>query len=154
MDAVIEYGDVGKFILAFLKDYDVIAPIEKDNRYIFEQVDDPSKVVYNYDTTILPPVKWIYPNNEVLLRFKLSDLTEAKPVNAFRNQVLLFVHPCDSNAIIKAGYSDKTVLTKTNWERDSAFKKKIYGDINRLSHVLKDEYDDAIWEAEGKKCLS
>jgi len=236
MDAVIEYGDVGKFILELLNDYDVIAPVEKDNRYIFEQVDDPSKIVHNYDTTILPPVKWIYPNNEVLLRFKLSDLTEVKPVNAFRNQVLLFVHPCDinainimdeilaeepadtnylarrrssiiigydcacpcrenilcfdkgyhkadkgfdifftdlgnrffvstatdigktivekSNAFSKAGYSDKTGLTKTNWERDSAFKKKIHGDINRLSHVLKDEYEDAVWEVEGKKCLS
>jgi len=236
MDVVLEYSDVEKFIRELLNDYDVIAPVEKDNRYIFDQIDDPSKIVCQYDTTLLPPVKWIYPNNEVLLRFKLSDFTETKAVNARRNQVLVFVHPCDINAINimdeilaeepadtnylarrrstiiigydcacpcrenilcfdkgyhnadkgfdlyftdlgnrffvntatdagraivekstvfnKAGYSDKTDLMKIKWERETTFKKKVHGDINRLSHVLKDAYDDGIWEIEGKKCLS
>ena len=54
MDVVLEYSDVERFIRELLNDYDVIAPVEKDNRYIFDQIDDPSKIVCQYDTTLLP----------------------------------------------------------------------------------------------------
>ncbi len=34
------------------------------------------------------------------------------------------------------------------------FKKAVQGNINMLSHLLKESYDDMIWDVEGKKCLS
>ena len=240
MDAIIEYRDVERFILELLSDYDVIAPVSKDSHYIFDQIDDPARVVpiiiRNYDTTLLPPVKWIYPDSEVLLRFNIKDVTETKAVTASRKQVLAFLHPCDINAINimdeilaeepsdlnylarrrstvmigydcpgpcrenilcfdkgyhkadrgfdlfftdtgdrfyvstatdtgnaiaeksavlrKAGYADKTDLMKINWERETRFKKSVHGDMSRLSHLLKEAYDDGIWDIEGKKCLS
>jgi ferredoxin len=98
-DLTINYRGLNIFISELLNDYDVIAPVAKEDRYIFDQIDVPSKAVFKYDTTILPPVKWIYPNNEVLLRYEFQDITKTEAVTDFRKQVLAFLHPCDINAI-------------------------------------------------------
>ncbi len=98
-DLTISYSDLNIFISELLKEYDVIAPIVKEDRYIFGQIDVPSKAIFKYDTTILPPVKWLYPNDEVLLRYELQDITKTEAVIDFRKQALIFLHPCDINAI-------------------------------------------------------
>jgi len=45
-------------------------------------------------------------------------------------------------------------LYKTRGERKKRFTKSIQGDIDMLSHLLKEAYDDGIWKTEGEKCLS
>ena len=99
MDVTIEYNHIDRFIRGLLSHYDVIAPVAKEDRFIFDRIDDPAAVSPQYDTTLLPPVKWIYPNNEVLLEFDLRDITKAEVIAQGRPQALTFVHPCDINAI-------------------------------------------------------
>ena len=236
MDATIEHHEMGRFIQGLLPQYDVIAPVSKDGRFIFDRIDDPSQIVVQYDTTLLPPVKWIYPNHETLLKFDLRDITQTEVVIQSRKQVLLFVHPCDINAINlmdevlaeepsdvnyltrrrssliigyeclapcrenilcydkgyhiaqrgydlfftnigeryyvsvateagntlieenqifrKAGYIDWKDLMMARSEREKGFKKSLNGDAGMLSHILKESYDNEIWDIEGKKCLS
>lgn len=236
MDVTLEYKDIDRFILGLLSQYDVIAPVAKDGRFIFDLIDEPSRVSLKYDTTLLPPVKWIYPDNEILLEFDLTDMALTRGVTASRKQALTFIHPCDINAVNimdevlaeepadvnyltrrratliigyecpgpckenilcfdkgyhrtergfdlfftdtgdrfyvhvateagraivdgggsfkKVGYSDRLDLTKMRWERESRFKKSVHGDMDRLSHLLKEAYNDGIWYIEGRKCLS
>lgn len=236
MDVTIDYKDVDRFIRGLLSDHDVIAPVARDGRFIFDKIDDPSSVSIKYDTTLLPPVKWIYPNNEVLLEFDLRDITKTDVVAQSSKQVLAFVHPCDINAINlmdeilaeepsdvnylkrrrstiiigyeclgpckentlcfdkryhiayrgfdlfftdiggrfyvhvatdagkdivegsdifnKATYNDWTDLMKVRAERKKGFQKVLHGDIDMLSHILKESYNDEIWDIEGKKCVS
>jgi hypothetical protein len=99
MDVTIQYKDVDSFIQSLLPHYDVIAPVARDGRFLFDRIEDPSMVSIQYDTTLLPPIKWIYPNNEVLLEFDLKDITKTEVIARSRKQVLAFVHPCDINAI-------------------------------------------------------
>ena len=99
MDVTIQSNDVDRFIRGLLLYYDVIAPVARDGRFVFERIDDPSMASLKYDTTLLPPIKWIYPNNEILLEFDLKDITKTEVVAQSRKQVLTFVHPCDINAI-------------------------------------------------------
>ncbi|MFQ5586920.1 MAG: hypothetical protein ACE5GF_08895, partial [Thermodesulfobacteriota bacterium] len=98
-ELTITYGALDGFISGLMADYDVVAPVAKDDRYTFDRLDDPSQISLYYDTTILPPIKWLYPNNEILLRFQLDDITKTEPVVESRKQALLFLHPCDINAI-------------------------------------------------------
>lgn len=236
MDVTIEYQDVDSFIRELFSTHDVIAPVAKDGRFIFDRVDDPSRITINYDTTLLPPAKWLYPDNEMLLEFDLSDITRTRPVTQSRKQILTFVHPCDINAINimdevlaeepadlnylsrrrssliigyecpgpcrgnilcfdkgyhiaysgfdlfftdignryyvhvateggreiaernslfnKAGYDDWLTLMGVRKERKGRFKKALSGDTVMLSHLLKEAYNDEVWDIEGKRCLS
>lgn len=99
MDATLGYKDIRQFIALLMDDYAVVAPTLKEDRYSFEALSDPLDAVVKYNTTILPPVKWLYPNNEVFLRFDLKDLSKTKTVINADKQALLFLHPCDINAI-------------------------------------------------------
>jgi len=236
MDVTIEYNDVDRFIVGLLSHYDVIAPVAKDDRFIFDRIDEPHRISLDYDTTLLPPTKWLYPDHEPFLEFDLDDIGNTKVVTQAEKQVLAFLHPCDINAINimdevlaekpadinylarrgetiiigyeclepckekilcfdkgyhiaysgfdlfftdignryfvhvatdagrtiiegngpfkKAGYSDRVDLYKTRGERKKRFTKSIQGDIDMLSHLLKEAYDDGIWKTEGEKCLS
>jgi len=236
MDVTVEYNDIDRFILTLQSRYNVIAPVSKDGRFIFDLIDHPSKVSPKYDSTLLPPVKWIYPNDEALLEFDLKDAAKIKEITESNKQALLFVHPCDVNAINimdeilaeepsdvnylkrrwstviigyeclgpckenilcfdksyhiaysgfdlfftdigeryyvqvasstgkeiiemigglkKAGFSDKTELFRVRDERKMRFKKSMHGNMDMLSHMLKEAYNDEIWNIEEKKCLS
>lgn len=236
MDVTIEYNELDRFILDILSHYDVIAPVAKNGLFIFDHIEDPSVVTLNYDTTLLPPVKWIYPDNEILLEFVLKDITKTKVVTNSRTQALTFVHPCDINGINildeilaeepadvnylkrrrstviigyeclgpcrenilcfdkgyhiayrgfdlfftdignryyvhvvtdagrtiverdgnfkKAGYDDRVDLFRARDERKRRFKKSLQSNMNMLSHLLKEAYNDEIWHIEGRKCLS
>lgn len=235
-DLTISYSNLNIFIAELLTEHDVVAPIVKEDRYIFSRIDVPYKAIFKYDTTILPPVKWLYPNNEVLFRYKLQDITKTETVIDFRKQVLMFLHPCDinainimdeilaeepadinyltrrrstviigyeclgpcrdnslcfdkgynrvqkgydllfadigerfyvhvasdagmaivegSNAFRKAAYSDRKDLAKIRRDGLAEFKDTVHGDMESLSHLLKNNYNNEIWEKEGKKCLS
>src|SRR3989304_20553 len=99
MDVTIEYHQIDRFIRNLLSPYDWIPLVAKGGRFFFARIDDPAAVSPQYDTTLLPPVKWIYPNNEVLLEFDLRDITKAEVIAQGRPQALTFVHPCDIKAI-------------------------------------------------------
>lgn len=237
MDVTIKHEYVDKFVLDLLSSFDVIAPVAKDGRFIFDKINQPSELSSKYNTTILPPVKWIYPDNEKLLEFNLKDISSVKPVVQGGKQVLTFVHPCDINGINimdeilaeepadvnylarrrstviigyeclrpckednvlcfdkgyhiayrgfdlfftdlgdkyyvhvatdagkeivdrsevfnKAGYEEYLMLMKVREERKKGFKKSVQGNMEMLSHILKESYNDEIWDIEGKKCVS
>lgn len=236
MDVTIKHEYVDKFVLDLLSSYEVIAPVARDGRFIFDKINSPAEVSLKYNTTILPPVKWIYPDNEKLLEFDLKDIAGTKPVIQGNKQALTFVHPCDINAINimdeilaeepadvnylrrrrgtviigyecpgpcrenilcfdkgyyavnsgfdllftdlgdmyyvhvgtdvgeaivegskyfkRAAYEEWLQLLNVREERKHRFKKSINGNIEMLSHVLKESYNDEIWDIEGKKCVS
>ncbi|MDH4227898.1 MAG: 4Fe-4S dicluster domain-containing protein [Deltaproteobacteria bacterium] len=98
-----EFSSTAEGLRAFteflMKDHEVVAPVKKRGRFVFEIIDDASEVVRDYPSTLLPPVRFIYPDNERLLSFDLNDITNASPIVDAPRRALLFVHPCDIHAI-------------------------------------------------------
>lgn len=96
---VIDAEDLPSLIRAFMDSYELVAPVESDQGYVFDAIDDPADVVLDYPTTILSPKKYFLPPRETLFEFDVerNDVTEfeldVKP------RVLFGVHPCDLNAI-------------------------------------------------------
>ncbi len=236
MDRTIKYDGVEGFIARLMDNYDVIAPVPREDRFVFDLLTEPSGAVMEYGTTLLPPVKWIYRNNEPLLKFDLEDIEKTKAVIDVRQQVLLFVHPCDINAINimdevlaeepadenylairratviigyecltpcredtlcydkgchyadrgydviftdigsgfyvrvetgrgkeivggdpsfrKAVYDDRIALMLRRDEGGLRFGRAVAGEMGKLSHLLKENYDDDIWDVKGERCLS
>jgi len=100
MELILAKDKLYDFIEILLESFPVvIGPVAKESRFVFSPIKTPNEVRIDYDSTLLPPVRWIYPNNEILLEFDMEH-SSARPVINHDDQVLLFVHPCDMNAIL------------------------------------------------------
>ncbi|MFQ5900635.1 MAG: 4Fe-4S dicluster domain-containing protein [Thermodesulfobacteriota bacterium] len=235
-ELLIAYSNLNDFISQLMGEYNVIGPVRKENKFAFEPLESPSDIVIDYQTTILPPSKWIYLNNEALLEFNLHDIKKTKAIVNSKRQVILFAHPCDINGINvmdqilgeapadlnylkrrketviigyeclkpcgeknlcfdkdyhkaaggfdllftdigksfyvhvatqvgkeivsyssffkKVSYNDRNDLFNVRIEGAKEFKRVLSGNVDMLSHHLKDSYDDMIWDVMGKKCVS
>jgi sulfhydrogenase subunit beta (sulfur reductase) len=77
----------------------VVAPQAKGERFAFGPLTDADKLRLDYDVTMLPPKKYVLPQTEPLLTFKVGG--EAQSVMAGQEMVLLGVHPYDLVAILQ-----------------------------------------------------
>jgi len=84
------------FVEALLAENNVVAPVKKDGKYAFSEVESFDEIALTYDTTILSPRKYFFPQEETLVKFKMGEgepkaesVVEAKP------RVILGIHPCD-----------------------------------------------------------
>jgi len=87
---------IQEWVQALFKDQIVCAPQEKGGRFVFEELQDVADLRLDYDTTALPPKKFIQPVKEDLVTFKGGDyesVLESKPF------ILFGVHPYDVVAI-------------------------------------------------------
>lgn len=79
-----------------LKDYSVAALTERDGRLLYDFIDSSKEIVSDYKPTVLPPKKFFFPQEEVILRYttdgKVSSVIDSDPM------VLFGIRPCDINA--------------------------------------------------------
>lgn len=89
-----------------ISDYQVAALTQKGERVLYSFVKDSSEIKLDYHPTVLPPKKFFFPQQEVILEFnqdgKVSAKIEAKPM------VLFGLTPCDLNGlqIITEAFAD------------------------------------------------
>ena len=88
--------DFEAFVQKMMACQPVVAPVAKKNKFAFEQITAPSQVRLDYDVTILPPKKVMFPTNQTLLTFDKGGASSAIHPQA---RVLLGVHFYDVKAI-------------------------------------------------------
>jgi len=69
----LEKKDLGKFLGLLSLDRRVVAPVKKENRYVFAEVNGPDDISQEYLPTILPPKKYVFPQKERIGSFKMGD---------------------------------------------------------------------------------
>lgn len=102
------------FVANMIRDYRVVGPLAKGSKFAFDQIEDPTALRLDYDTSILPPKKYLQPPQERLMTFNQSVemVIEAEPT------VILGVHSCDLHAIdlldkaFTQGYPDSYYLKR------------------------------------------
>ncbi|MDI6916632.1 MAG: 4Fe-4S dicluster domain-containing protein [Thermoplasmatales archaeon] len=92
----IKKENIVKIVEKLMKDYDVVAPVRNEKRFVFEKIKNPEKIVLDYDSTILPPKKFLLPSPEIMIRFDNDKITI--PENN-KKTIFFGIHPCDMNAI-------------------------------------------------------
>ncbi len=90
----------------------VFAPIAKGKSFVFDEVYDAKKIRFDYNTTILPPKKFFLPAREKLIKFNMSEFNVEEVMPPDEEIVLLGVHPCDIQGILRLDYA----FTKGNPE--------------------------------------
>ncbi|NDJ52532.1 MAG: hypothetical protein GYB68_05515 [Chloroflexi bacterium] len=92
--------------------YRVVAPVPKHGQIVFDEITDPSTLTMLYPQSVLPPKKYLFPQHEVMLNYKLDGSwfeanIESEPT------VVLGIHTCDLHAvklfdrIFSQGYADQ-----------------------------------------------
>lgn len=66
--------------------------------YRFQAIDDPAELVLDYTTSLLPPKKYLVPQQEVLLSYRL-DGTELEAKIDPEPTIVFGIHTCDLHAI-------------------------------------------------------
>ena len=60
--------DLGEFIDLLKKNHKVVAPVKKENKFVFAEVDSADEISMEYTPTILPPKKYFFPQHEYIRR--------------------------------------------------------------------------------------
>lgn len=97
---IIEKERLSDLVRGMQAEYEVIAPVEKDGRYVYAQLEDPADMRLEYDTTLLPPKKWFFPAEEALMRFRVADNEVLDDDIVATPRAIVGLHPCDINALL------------------------------------------------------
>jgi len=78
MPRVISKKNIQNLLTHLKKSNAVFAPVKRDGEIIFDRVEDTSKIVLNYGTTILPPKIYFLPAEEELFKATNGRVQETK----------------------------------------------------------------------------
>ncbi|MDR4506011.1 MAG: 4Fe-4S dicluster domain-containing protein [Candidatus Scalindua sp.] len=99
-DVLINRKYIGTFCNNLKDSFKVYGVREKeDGCYVFDEIDEFSDPLEKYIPTILPPKKYLFPQQETLLRFETAPHLDIKTVIEAQKQVLFGVRPCDIHGI-------------------------------------------------------
>lgn len=85
-----------------LSSYKIFAPVEKENLWNYELIENPEKVNLDYLTTVLSPKKIIFPQREIYLEFSAENEDGLKVEEVLPDEkpsVIFGVRPCDSKSL-------------------------------------------------------
>ncbi len=92
-------GGVKSLIEGLIKEREVIGVKSKQGKFIFDKLNSYGELVLDYDITLLPPSKFLFPAKETLLKFNVENGPKFQVVNDTKPRALVGVHPDDINAI-------------------------------------------------------
>jgi sulfite reductase subunit B len=92
-------GGLKSLVEGLLKEREVIGVKNKQGKFIFDRINSFDELKLDYDVTMLPPSKFIFPAKETLLKFNVENGPMFHAVVDTQQRVLLGVHPDDINAI-------------------------------------------------------
>ena len=91
--------DLGPFVESLLGAYEVVGPVPKEFKFAFGKIDAFSELALDYNTTLLPPKKYVMPQRETLLRYTMGPDPKMEPVFDTTPRVIFGVHSCDLHGI-------------------------------------------------------
>jgi sulfhydrogenase subunit beta (sulfur reductase) len=114
----ISKSEMASFVTAMMADYRVVGPLAKGNQFVFGPITDPGELRLDYNTTILPPKKYLQPQEERMMTFSRTGRPTAETVIEAPPTVILGVHTCDLHALhvldeaFSQGYPDAHYLKR------------------------------------------
>lgn len=87
--------DLPKFVDYIRKSHKVVAPVKKENQYVFAPIEDTSEICLDYLPTILPPKKYFLPQKEKLGSFKMGEVAMSETTVEIEPIIIFGAHTCD-----------------------------------------------------------
>jgi sulfhydrogenase subunit beta (sulfur reductase) len=96
---VIDKQEMAPFVVKMTGDYRVVGPVARGIKFAFDQIGDPADLRLDYDTSILPPKKYMQPQQERMMTFTRSGKPTVEQQLDAPPTVLLGVHTCDLHGL-------------------------------------------------------
>jgi ActR/RegA family two-component response regulator/formate hydrogenlyase subunit 6/NADH:ubiquinone oxidoreductase subunit I len=88
-----------EFVSSVMRSMTVFGVKKHNGKYAFDRLTNHKELALNYDVTLLPPKKYLLPQVETLMQFKLGKTFDVVPSIEREQRVLIGVHPDDLTAI-------------------------------------------------------
>jgi len=115
---VLDKEAVAPFVTSMMGDYRVVGPVAKGIKFAFDQLEEAADLRLDYDTSILPPKKYLQPQAERMMTFTRTGKPVAEMVLEAPPTVILGIHTCDLHGIrvldkaFSEGYPDAYYLER------------------------------------------
>jgi sulfhydrogenase subunit beta (sulfur reductase) len=106
------------FVANLMAEYRVVGPVAKGSQFAFGEIEDPAQLRLGYNTSILPPKKYLQPPDERLMTFTRTGKPVVESVMDAPPTAILGIHTCDLHAIrvldaaFSQGYPDAHYLRR------------------------------------------
>jgi ferredoxin len=106
------------FVAEMMDDYRVVGPVERGIKFAFDDITDPTDLRLDYSTSILPPKKYLQPQEERMMTFTRTGKPVVDMVIEAPPTVILGVHTCDLHGMrvldeaFKQGHPDAYYLRR------------------------------------------
>lgn len=84
---------------SLITNMEVVGVKAKQGKYVFDQITDSNDLCMDYDVTVIPPTKYLFPPRESILKFTTGDTIKAEPILENITRAIIGVHPYDIRAI-------------------------------------------------------
>ncbi|MDP8299432.1 MAG: 4Fe-4S dicluster domain-containing protein [Candidatus Tantalella remota] len=91
----LEKSDLDKMIQHLKKEHRVVAPVAKENLFVFADVENAEEITLEYLPTILPPKKYFFPPKQVLGEFTMGETKMSSTTVEVEPTVIFAAHTCD-----------------------------------------------------------
>ena len=100
---IISKQDFLKFVNSLINDgsWDVVGVKSKGNKYAFDSLESADELNLSYDTTILPPKKYFYPQRETLIQFDTAKGGFRESSADIKPRIIMGISPYDIAAILQ-----------------------------------------------------
>jgi sulfhydrogenase subunit beta (sulfur reductase) len=83
------------FVESLLSGNTVAAPVAKGPKYDFADIGSFDEIALGYNTSLISPRKYFYPQYETVLKFTLGQKPASEPVVESSPRIIFGMHPCD-----------------------------------------------------------
>ncbi len=87
--------DLGEFVDHLKKKYKVVAPVVKENQFVFAEVENADEISLEHIPTILPPKKYFFPQKEKLGSFNMGETKMSATTLELEATIIFGAHTCD-----------------------------------------------------------
>ncbi|MBD3380087.1 MAG: Ni/Fe hydrogenase subunit beta [Candidatus Omnitrophica bacterium] len=91
--------DLGKFIDLLKEKHRVVAPVKKENLFVFADISGGEDMSLEYIPTIIPPKKYIMPQKESLGKFDMGEVSMKDTSIEMEPTVIFGMHTCDIDGL-------------------------------------------------------
>jgi ferredoxin len=96
---IIDKQAMDPLVSKMMADYRVVGPLAKGTQFTFGEVEDPADLRLDYNTSILPPKKYLQPQEERMMTFTRVGKPVVETVIEAPPTVILGIHTCDLHGI-------------------------------------------------------
>jgi sulfhydrogenase subunit beta (sulfur reductase) len=96
---VLDKKALDPFVARMMGYYRLVGPLAKGTQFAFGEIEDPRDLRLDYNTTILPPKKYLQPQEERMMTFTRTGKPTVETVIEVTPIVILGIHTCDLHGI-------------------------------------------------------